>query len=70
MLIIRGDKRVADIMLGEFMRLFNHFRARNDSNARSDEEAARSHYLKPDDSWTAPYYTKGDQLCEERRLFS
>jgi hypothetical protein len=25
MLIIRGDTRVADIYLGEFMRLFNHF---------------------------------------------
>ena len=30
MLVIRGDKRVADIYLGEFMRLWRHYRFRYD----------------------------------------
>jgi hypothetical protein len=40
MLIIRGDTRVADIFLGEFMRLFNHFQVRNMLNKLSDEAEA------------------------------
>jgi len=70
MLIIRGNKRVADIYLGEFMRLFNHFRLRNELNELSDEEAAKAAYLCPDDSWTKPYYTEDTQEHSERLLFS
>jgi len=33
MVIIRGNTRVADIFLTEFMRLFNHFKIRNEINA-------------------------------------
>jgi phosphatidylserine/phosphatidylglycerophosphate/cardiolipin synthase-like enzyme len=69
MLIIRGNTRVADIFLGEFMRLFNHFHARNRLNKLSDEEANEASYLIPDDSWTEPYYTEGTQKHEERLLF-
>jgi phosphatidylserine/phosphatidylglycerophosphate/cardiolipin synthase-like enzyme len=70
MLIIRGDKRVADIFIGEFMRLFNHFRSRNKENRMSDEQAKRAHYLCPDDSWTKPYYTKNAAKQSERLLFA
>ncbi len=70
MLIIRGNTRIADIFLGEFMRLFRHFEARNKANRRSDEEAAKKHYLTPDDSWTSPYYAEGSQKQAERLLFS
>lgn len=70
MLIIRGNKRVADIFLGEFMRLFNHFQSRNELNKLSDEEAEKAAYLYPDDSWTKPYYTDGTQERSERLLFS
>jgi phosphatidylserine/phosphatidylglycerophosphate/cardiolipin synthase-like enzyme len=69
MLIIRGNTRVADVFLGEFMRLFNHFHSRNRSNELSDEEAKAARYLAPDDSWTAPYYTEGSQQQQERLLF-
>ncbi len=69
MLIIRGDTRVADIFLGEFMRLFNHFEVRNKTNAMNDEEAAESQDLLPDDSWTDSYYTEGSQDQQERLLF-
>jgi phosphatidylserine/phosphatidylglycerophosphate/cardiolipin synthase-like enzyme len=70
LVIIRGDTRVADIFVTEFMRLFNHFESRNGKNARSPEEAAERRYLVPDDSWTQPYYESGNPLCEERVLYS
>jgi phosphatidylserine/phosphatidylglycerophosphate/cardiolipin synthase-like enzyme len=69
MLIIRGNTRVADIFLGEFMRLFNHFHSRNQLNKLSDEEANEAEYLSSNDSWTTPYYTKGTQEYSERLLF-
>ena len=57
MLVIRGDRRVADIYLSEFMRLFNHFQFRGLVHARAatDPESARS-FLVPDNSWKARYY--------------
>lgn len=42
MLVIRGDTRVADIYLGKFMRLFNHFYFRfiaaNADNSEANED--------------------------------
>lgn len=35
MLLIRGDTRVADLSLSEFMRLFNHFQFRDAAQART-----------------------------------
>jgi phosphatidylserine/phosphatidylglycerophosphate/cardiolipin synthase-like enzyme len=69
MLVIRGNTRVADIFLGEFMRTFNHFRLRNLVNEMSDEEEASSFFLCPDDSWTRPYYQDGTPEMAERLLF-
>jgi phosphatidylserine/phosphatidylglycerophosphate/cardiolipin synthase-like enzyme len=70
MIIIRGNTRVADIFLGEFMRLFKHFELRNKLNDMSDKEKEKDYYLSPNDSWTRPYYEKGNQLAAERELFS
>lgn len=72
MLLIRGDTRVADIYLGEFMRLFNHFYFRNVANRQaadptSDEK--KSAYLKNDDSWVKPWYTRGTERYKRRKLF-
>jgi phosphatidylserine/phosphatidylglycerophosphate/cardiolipin synthase-like enzyme len=69
MLIIRGNTRVADIFLGEFMRLFNHFRARNIANAQTEAQAEESQYLIPNSTWTKAYYIKGDPREQERLLF-
>jgi phosphatidylserine/phosphatidylglycerophosphate/cardiolipin synthase-like enzyme len=69
MLVIRGNRRLADMYLGEFMRLFKHFERRNELNAMTGEERADAYYLAPDDSWTVPYYTKGNKREAERRLF-
>ena len=81
MLVIRGDTRVADIYLGEFMRLFTHFRLRGRVHAKPNEllpmpgiapeqAATRNLYLREDSSWTAPAYVAGSPEAKERLLFS
>ena len=70
MLVIRGNTRVADIFLGEFMRLFNHFKSRNVRNRMTDEEFEASATLTSDDSWTNGYYTPGSSEWNERLLFA
>jgi phosphatidylserine/phosphatidylglycerophosphate/cardiolipin synthase-like enzyme len=79
--VIRGDTRVADIYLSEFMRLFTHlsFRARTaDAVAgkaaptptqRAPVPDDQVLYLSPDDSWTARWYADGTPQRIERELF-
>ena len=71
MLLIRGDARVADLYLSEFMRLFNHFQFRDLARARtaSDHERERS-YLATSDSWKDSYYVEGRPKYLERRYFA
>jgi phosphatidylserine/phosphatidylglycerophosphate/cardiolipin synthase-like enzyme len=69
-LVIRGDTRIADIFLTEFMRLFNHFYNRNHFNRLPDDGIEGTLHLTPDDSWAAPYYDAGTQEYRERLLFS
>ncbi len=70
MLVIRGNTRVADIFLGEFMRMFNHFYDRYRLNEMSDDELLESFYLETNDSWTRVYYEEGCWQQAERLLFS
>ncbi|MBW4690783.1 MAG: hypothetical protein KME27_03350 [Lyngbya sp. HA4199-MV5] len=71
MLVIRGDRRVADIYLGEFIRLFNHYYARYVTTLQSAAPAeARSVYLEPDDSWLKGYYEAGSPKQKERLYFA
>jgi phosphatidylserine/phosphatidylglycerophosphate/cardiolipin synthase-like enzyme len=71
MLIIRGDTRVTDIYLTEFMRLFSHFRRRGlAAMARSRKQEKKFLYLCPDDTWTEPFYKTGSSQMSERLLFS
>jgi phosphatidylserine/phosphatidylglycerophosphate/cardiolipin synthase-like enzyme len=79
MLLIRGDTRVADIYLGEFMRLFTHFRFRGVTKTPHDQQAPgpdnpqprrRSmRYLRDDDSWARRFYVKDAPRTKERELF-
>ena len=70
MLVIQGNKRVADIFLTEFMRLFNHFETRNRLNALTDAQLRDARRLAPDDKWTIPYYDSKRQEYQERLLFA
>ncbi|MGN6257464.1 MAG: phospholipase D-like domain-containing protein [Solirubrobacterales bacterium] len=81
MLVIRGDTRVADIYLGEFMRLFSQFRLRGRIEAPKDKllptagvapglATQNVKFLKTDSSWAAPAYVKDSPEETERLLFS
>ncbi len=71
MLVIRGDTRVADLYLTEFMRLFYHFYFRyvvdQEANRASDPSAR---YLTPDEGWLSDYYRKGSPRQKERLYFA
>src|SRR5262249_4240012 len=69
MLVIRGDTRVADIFLTEFMRLFNHFQHRHMINALRDVQASETADLATDGSRAAPSLTAGTPEQRERLLF-
>jgi phosphatidylserine/phosphatidylglycerophosphate/cardiolipin synthase-like enzyme len=49
MVVIRGNQRIADIYLGEFMRLFSHFSFRESLNWRRPDEPPKP--LRTDDWW-------------------
>lgn len=70
MLIIRGDTRVADIYVGEFMRLFNHFYFRHQINKKQSNGNSDSLYLDSTDKWKEPYYKNGSVKQSERLYFS
>jgi phosphatidylserine/phosphatidylglycerophosphate/cardiolipin synthase-like enzyme len=85
MLVIRGDTRIADIYLGEFMRLFTHFRFRGHTKSTPTRpapgpgipkaalapstKASGRLHLRNSDVWTRPYYVKGSPREKERLLF-
>jgi phosphatidylserine/phosphatidylglycerophosphate/cardiolipin synthase-like enzyme len=71
MLVIRGDTRVADIYLGEFMRLWRHHRFRNIVR-RTDPALGveRPNYLAPDDRWVLPFFQPEHVKFKRRRSFS
>lgn len=69
MLVIRGDTRVADVYLGEFMRLFNHFYVRYAASKVEDSDSGTGH-LTPDDGWREAYYESGSPKQKERLYFA
>jgi phosphatidylserine/phosphatidylglycerophosphate/cardiolipin synthase-like enzyme len=73
MVVIRGDTTVADIYLGEFMRLWNHFYFRDvvrRLKAKPESKLHQSAYLAPDDSWAQRYFQKESVKSKERLLFA
>ena len=56
MLVIRGDTTVADIYLGEFFRLWNHYAFREFVAANADNPNVRPQFLVPNDSWRDSYF--------------
>ncbi len=72
MLLIKADMDVADIYLGEFFRLFNHFYFRYIANKLSSQEKQTKDtaFLKADDSWTTAFYKEGFIKEKRRKLFA
>jgi phosphatidylserine/phosphatidylglycerophosphate/cardiolipin synthase-like enzyme len=72
MLIIKGNTRVTDMYLGEFMRLFQHYYFRKVYNRMRKREGSaerKKAYLCPDNSWTKKYYEEGSIHWKERLRF-
>jgi phosphatidylserine/phosphatidylglycerophosphate/cardiolipin synthase-like enzyme len=65
LLEIKGDRRLAATYLAEFMRLYEHYRARAEWNA-FDEGRRRTLRLSGNSSWAAPAYTPGTPQFKSR----
>ncbi len=74
MLVLRNDPRLADIYLGEFMRLFSHYAFREAvkiaQEQGGDPDAWRPNYLIPTDAWQKDYFRKGSPRYLRRRYFA
>jgi phosphatidylserine/phosphatidylglycerophosphate/cardiolipin synthase-like enzyme len=73
MLVTRGDKRVADIYLGEFMRQFTSYAFRDAAHEDTHGENAenwRPQDLLTDASWIGRYQTPGTSGMLRRLYFS
>ncbi|MEO6472695.1 MAG: phospholipase D-like domain-containing protein, partial [Aeromicrobium sp.] len=72
MLVIRGNQPVADIYLGEFMRLFSHYAFRESlkfKGATDPAEALKRKHLSEDTNWVNDGYYKPGADRHLRRLF-
>jgi phosphatidylserine/phosphatidylglycerophosphate/cardiolipin synthase-like enzyme len=71
-LLVRANKGVIDIYATEFMRMFEHyhFRAAVKQAAGKGKQKAQVITLKPDDSWTNPFYVAGSNEALDRMLFA
>jgi phosphatidylserine/phosphatidylglycerophosphate/cardiolipin synthase-like enzyme len=67
MLVVRGDTRVADIYLGEYMRLWNHYAFREWVAAGSPGAPAQFKYLDVKDKWWRIYF--GDSAQSRQRAY-
>jgi phosphatidylserine/phosphatidylglycerophosphate/cardiolipin synthase-like enzyme len=72
MLLIRNDKRVADIYIGEFMRLHSHYAFREAVKIAQEkgETEWRPNYLVEDDTWLADYFKAGRPRFLRREYFA
>jgi phosphatidylserine/phosphatidylglycerophosphate/cardiolipin synthase-like enzyme len=66
MLIIRGDKRIADIYFGEFLRLYSHYAFREavkiymDKKKTGNPEEWKPQFLIDNDNWMVAYFDPAD----------
>jgi phosphatidylserine/phosphatidylglycerophosphate/cardiolipin synthase-like enzyme len=67
MLIIRGNPRVADIYLGEFMRLYRHFAFRDWLSQHPGATEIQPSFLDETDQWWQRYF--GDTFDSRQRSY-
>lgn len=79
MLIIKGDKRIADIYFGEYMRLFSHYSFRESVKRHVEWEKThgpqqwKPQFLSTSDDWMAQYFDDANDTtarCLRRSYFS
>jgi phosphatidylserine/phosphatidylglycerophosphate/cardiolipin synthase-like enzyme len=72
MLVIRGDRRIADIYFGEYLRLYTHYAFRESvkiymEKKRGALEDWKPRFLVDDDSWMEPYFDPHDRSARDTR---
>ena len=73
MLVIRGDKRIADIYFGEYLRLYTHYAFREAVKFFMEKQAAghpedwKPQFLVNDDTWMDPYFDPADRTARNAR---
>lgn len=73
MLVIRGDKRIADIFFGEYMRLYTHYAFRESvafymaKKKAGTAEDWRPQFLLPNDKWMKDYFDPKDKSARNAR---
>jgi hypothetical protein len=73
MLVVRNDQRIADIYLGEFMRMYSHYAFREAAGiwqAEHPGEEWKPGDLVPSDGWQKDYFTPGHQRLLRREYFA
>ena len=68
MLVIRGNRRVAEIYLGEFMRLYNHYAFREWLASGRAPADATPHHLRTNDWWKQ--YFGNTERSRQREYFA
>ena len=69
MLVIRGNKRVADIYLREYMRLWNHYAFREWAATQPGPAQAKFKFLDTTNRWWRQYFEDTDR-SRQRQYFS
>ncbi len=67
MLLIRGDRRVADIYLGEYMRLWSHYAFREWAAAQDKPEDTKFQFLDVGNAWWRSYF--GNSARSRQRAY-
>ncbi len=70
MLLVRGDRRVADIYLTEFDRLYRHFLYRGAANRNTPKKVDRNRYLDVNDAWVDKHFAPGRYQSQRREMFA
>jgi len=70
MLVIRGDTRVADIYLGEYMRLYSHYAFREAVARKWGGKTWNPGHLDSTEGWSKEYFVKGSERDSRRRYFA
>lgn len=70
MLVIRGDERVADIYLGEYMRLFSHYAFREAVTKKWGGKTWNPSRLDPSEAWQKDYFEPGSERFLKRQYFA
>ena len=71
MLIIRGDKRVADIYFTEFLRIYTHHAFRESLTFKQKPGTEwKPNYLDESPKWQKPYFTPGNEHYLRRLYYS